>query len=198
MSLIPNAQFATPLDIAYSDAISIAMNHPPLEAGTYGVKYFDGSTGSEIWDGEYWIGRTDVARYSGRPFLLTREEKKIHVDNITAAINAKDKSDQRRSASESALALARHYALKVEKNRTGSKVGIHIQAMLGFYILASNLGMNLDLDNNSSMASITDKKLLAWAYREITKEDGDRIAEKLSLRSKRGPELQAWLKDILS
>jgi len=198
MSPILNTQFATPMDIAYSDAISVAMNHPPLEAGAYGVKYFDGSTGSEVWDGENWIGSTNVARYSGRPFLLTKGEKKHHVDIILAAVTAGEKSDRNKIAAASALALARHYASKVEKNRTGSKVGIHIQNMLGFYLLARNLGMNFEPDDSSTIASITDKKLLAWAYQEIARKDCDRIEEIVRGRSKRGSELHAWLIDILA
>ncbi len=198
MSPIPNAQLTTAMEITYSDAISIAMNHPPLEPGAYGVQYFDGSTGSEIWNGENWVDSTHVARYSGRPFLLTREEKKQQVDRILAALDSRNPSGQNRMASESALALARHYALKVEKNRTGSKVGLHIQAMLGFYLLAKNFGMNFAMDNSATRASITDKKLLAWASQDIAAQDRDRIEEITGNALQHRAELQAWLKDLVA
>ena len=37
MSLLHNEQAVTTTDIAYLDAVSVAMNHLPLEAGVYGV-----------------------------------------------------------------------------------------------------------------------------------------------------------------
>jgi len=192
MSLLHNEQAVTTTDIAYLDAVSVAMNHPPLEAGVYGVKYFDGSTGSEEWDGANWIGRTDVARYSGRPLLLSKVEKQEHVDTILGTVSSVH------TPSASALALARHYASKLEKNRTGSKVGVHVQNMFGFYLLAKNLGMNFDANDNSTPATITDKKLLEWAHQEIGKKDADRLAKIMREAAKPGPALQAWLKEILA
>ncbi len=197
MSLILNAQSTAAMNITYSDAISVAMNHPPQEAGAYGVKYFDGSTGSEVWDGKNWLGTTNVAFYSGRPLLLTKEEKKHHVDTILAAAPAKQ-ADQNKLAAASALAMARHYACKVEKNRTGSKVVIHIQNMLGFYLLAQNLGMQFDAEDGSAMATITDKKLLTWARQEIAKKDSVRIEKTMADALKRGAKLQAWIKEVLA
>jgi hypothetical protein len=191
MSLILNAQ-------QYSDAISIAMIHPPLEHGTYGVQCFDGSTGVAVWDGSSWTGMANVARYSGRPFLLTREEKKQHIDHIIAGVNAAKQSDQRTLAATSALALARHYASKMEKNRTGDKVRKHILNMCGFYLIAQHAGLSFDPADSSTRATLTDKKLLAWAYDEIAKVDRDRIEAMLNGNSKREPDLQAWLKDILA
>ncbi|PRC92500.1 hypothetical protein [Solimicrobium silvestre] len=189
---------ATAMDITYSDAISIAMNRPPLEAGAYGVKYFDGSTGVEVWDGNNWIGMANIARYSGRPFLLTKEEKKQCIENILAGINTPKQSDQRMIASGNALALARHYATKMEKNPTGHKVRIHILNMCGFYLLARNLGVSFTSNDNSTLASTTDKNLLAWAYQDIAKSDCDRIEAMLDGTLKRRADLQSWLKDKLA
>jgi len=182
----------------YSDAISIAMIHPPQEHGTYGVQCFDGSTGVAIWNGSNWTGMTGIARYSGRPLLLTREEKKQHIENILAGINSPHQSDQRTIASTSALALARHYATKMEKNRTGDKVRKHILNMCGFYLIARHAGLSFELNDDSTRASLTDKKLLMWAYEEIAKEDRDRIEAMLNETLKRGPDLQSWLKDVLA
>jgi len=191
MALILNEQ-------QYSDAISIAMIHPPLENGTYGVQCFDGSTGVAVWDGSSWTGMENVARYSGRPLLLTREEKKQRIENILAGINAAKQSDQRAIAAASALALARHYATKMEKNRTGDKVRKHILNMCGFYLIAQHAGLSFDPADASTLASLTDKKLLTWAYDEIAKDDRDHIEAMLNGNSKREADLHAWLKDVLA
>ncbi|MET3107349.1 hypothetical protein AAKU67_001582 [Oxalobacteraceae bacterium GrIS 2.11] len=186
---------ATAREIAYSDVISIAMNHPPREVGTYGVKYFDGSTGVEYWDGKNWDGMTDVARYSGRPCLLSREEKKHYVDNILAGIDSAKDSDRGAIAAASALTLARHYATKVEKNRTGNKVGVHILNTCAFYLLAQDLGVNFDSDAQGP-ASATDREFLAWSYQEIAKRYRDSIQVMLN-GPKRASELRLWLNDIV-
>lgn len=181
----------------YSEATSVAMNHPPVEHGAYGVKCFDGATGVATWNGSNWSGMENIAFYSGRPLLLGKELKLQHIANILAGGGPTQTNDQRTIAGSSAVAVARHYATKMEKNRTGSKERQHTLTMCGFYLIAQNSGVNFDLNSSSTLISITDKKLLEWAYWEISEADRARFSAMLSGATDQKSALQAWLKELL-
>lgn len=185
------------MEITYTHAHSFSVCRPPTEQGFYAVKYLDGTTSKAFWDGSQWTAELEVKRYCGRPTLLKRNERKQHFSNILAGEGLPSDSNGYLIARRSALVLARHNAMRMEQAGSDRTTLKRALTMCGHYMVARHLGVSFDLNDDDTLASAVDKKLLKWALGTVEGEKIERIKLMLQGKLANGPDFPAWLKDRL-
>lgn len=173
---------------------SYPAERPPLESGSYVVLRANGQSQESNWNGDGWDDVTDVVRYCGKPAKISDEGRQQHRQNIRAGLEAPVGSEQRNIAQKSAIALARHSAVKMSQSRNGDRQRLAVKNMVGYFMVARTLGISFSTQNSAEVTE-TDKALFAWGTEHIRALDPDWFVRAGS-RVESVAEIRMWLDQL--
>lgn len=153
-----------------------AENISPSAPGTYAVQRKNDVEDEATWDGEKWSGAGDVKSFSGVPALLSGQERSQHRSNIRAGLEIGPSLPERAVARESALKLARHFAVRLSRASGSAASLTGVRSMVAMFRIARTLGASFPAASaavSPDSANQVDTALFAWGNGQIeTKNRG--------------------------
>ncbi len=143
-----------------------AEDNPPQAKGAYAVKRKNDVVDEAYFDADKWSGVGEVASYSGVPALLSAEARTQLRTNIRAGLETSDGIPEWKVAQESAIKLARHFAVRMSRDGTnGGKLSC-VKSMVAWFRIARTLGVSFVSDSPDASDQV-DRALFAWGHVQI-------------------------------